>query len=965
MSSIQRFLVFFLLFFPTLTIFAQDGFIRGTVYEDATAEPLPGVTVFLEGTTFGAMTDFDGKFSVTAPAGKYVMRVSFISFETVQIQDVVIEPGKTLLFDNLRLKEANVLLEEVVVRAEVVRNSEAALLSIKKKSAGMIDGISSSNFRKIGDSDAASSMKRVPGVSVEGGKYVFVRGLGDRYTKTTLNGMDIPGLDPDRNTLQMDIFPTNVIDNIIVAKTFSVENAADFTGGSIDIATKDFPEVKKANISISLGYNPAMHFNADYLTYEGGKTDWLGFDDGTRAIPATENIPFFSEVIAKPESAEGLRYREILAGFSPTLSAIRQNSLMDYSLGASIGNQINREKVSWGYNVAISYKNSTEYYEKAEFGRYGLSGDAGVFEMEEREHTLGDYGTNNALIGGLAGLALKTKHSKYRLNLLHLQNGESKAGIFDYRNADQGAIFYGFQHNLEYSQRAMTNILLNGKHFFETGKWEIEWKLSPTLSTMDDPDIRFTRYEDRDGRLFIGTESGFPERIWRELSETNLGGNVHVTKDFSMKNGKAKLSFGGGHVYKDRDYSIRSFALNIRNVPLTGNPDELMFPENLWPLGGSIGKGTTYEADFVPVNPNSFQANTNNSSAYVSFEFNPLARLKAVAGVRAENYVQRYTGQDQLGANVLDNDVVLESLDFFPSLNLIYSLRENQNIRFSYGKTIARPSFKELSYAEISDPITSRTFIGGLFRDANDLAGIEFWDGKLTSSDIHNFDLRWELFQEKGQTFSVSMFYKNFIRPIEIVQFVTQAAAFQPRNVGDGRVIGAEFEMRKRLGFLSESLAPLSFTSNITFTNSRIKLSETEYASRLENARTGEEVRDYREMAGQAPYIVNAGLTWDGGEKGFLQGFEAGFFYNVQGLTLLYVGIVDRPNVYTLPFHSLNFNANKTFGKNKRMTAGIKVDNILGSSKKAVFRSYEAADQNFEHLSPGRTFTLRFGYNIF
>lgn len=956
-------LSFFLLLFPSL--FAQDGFIRGTVYDDVLAEPLPGVTVFLEGTIIGAMTDFDGKFSITAPAGKYNMRVSFISYETINISDIVVESGKVLLFENLRLKEANVLLQEVVVKAEVIRNSEAAILSIKKKSAGMIDGISSTNFRKIGDSDAASSMKRVPGVSVEGGKYVFVRGLGDRYTKTTLNGMDIPGLDPDRNTLQMDIFPTNVIDNIIVAKTFSVENAADFTGGSIDIATKDFPEVRKANISLSLGYNPSMHFNPDYLTYEGGKTDWLGFDDGTRAIPATENIPFFSEVIAQPNSEKGLRYREILGAFNPTLAAMRQNSLLDYSIGASAGDQINRKKFSWGYNVAISYKNNTEYYEDVEYGRYGLSGDPAVSEMEEREYTFGDYGSNSALLGGLAGLAFKTEKSKIRLNVIHLQNGESKAGVFDYRNADQGAIFVGYQHNLEYSQRAMTNILLNGKHFFSKSAWELEWKLSPTFSSMDDPDVRFTRYEDREGTLSIGTESGFPERIWRTLAEMNLGGQIHASKTFQLNEARLKLNFGGAYVYKERDYSIRTFALNIRNVPLTGDPNELMLPENLWPLGGSIGKGTTYEADFVPVNPNSFNANTNNRAGYVSLDFSPSKKLKTVLGLRVEQYVQRYTGQDQLGTNILNNDVVLDDLDFFPSANVIYSMNDKQNLRFSYGKTIARPSFKELSFAEISDPITSRTFIGGLFRDANDIAGIEYWDGKLTSSDIHNFDLRWEYFGAMSQTISLSAFYKSFRRPIEMVQFVTQAAAYQPRNVGDGRVIGAEAELRKNLSFLGIGFEQLAFTTNITFTNSRISLSETEYTSRIDNAREGETVKDYREMAGQSPWIVNAGLNYEGGERGFLEGLEAGIYYNVQGTTLLYVGIVDRPNVYTLPFHSLNFNANKSFGKDKKMSAGIKVDNILNDSRSAVFRSYEAADRFFGKLLPGRTFTLRFSYNIF
>ena len=944
---------------------AQNGLIRGTVYDDVTAEELPGVTVYIEGTTIGAMTDFDGKFSLSVAAGIYDVRVSFISYETINIKGLEVKAGEVTLLDNLRLKEANIQLGEVVVSAELIRNNEAALLTVKKKSANLLDGISSANFRKIGDSDAASSMKRVPGVSVEGGKYIYVRGLGDRYTKAILNGVDIPGLDPDRNTLQMDIFPTNVIENIVVMKSFTADLPADFTGGVIDIATKEFPEELSAGVSVSAGYNPAMHFNNNYLTYAGGKTDWLGYDDGTRAIPATENIPLFSEVVGNANGEKGLRYQEILRAFNPTLAAIEKQSFMDYSIGASIGNQHSGEKVTWGYNVALSYKNETEYYKDAEYGRYGVQSDPGIFEMENREFQKGNYGVNNVLVSGLAGLALKTKASKYKLNFLRLQNGESKAGIFDYQKSNQGTVFNGFQHNLEYSQRELTNVLLSGVHYFGGNKWEVEWKLSPTLSEINDPDIRFTRYEDREGVYHIGTESGFPERIWRELKEVNYSGILHITKDYTFRGEKAKLKFGGAYVAKERDFVIRNFALNIRNLQLTGDPNELFLPENIWPVNGSVGTGTTYEAPFIPTNPNQYNAQTTNTAAYVSTELSPFNRLKAIVGVRAEDYKQRYTGQDQQGVNVLDNELVLDKTSFFPTVNLIYSLTENQNLRFSYAKTIARPSFKELSYAEIFDPITGRTFIGGLFRDANDVANIVYWDGNLQSTDIQNLDLRWETFQPGGQTISVSGFYKQFNRPIELVQYITLVGAFQPRNVGDGQVFGAELEVRRKLGFLGENLSNFAFNANFTLTKSRIKLSTTEYQSRLENARTGQSIDEYRDMAGQAPYLINAGVAYEGGTKGFWQGFEAGIYYNVQGKTLAIVGIVDRPDIYTLPFNSLNLNVNKRFGKDNRMQLGLKIDNLLSSRKESVFESYEATDEYFTRLSPGTKMTLRFSYDIF
>lgn len=961
MRKAKQLIIFLLSLFPLIS-YAQNGTIRGSVIEDATGEPLMGVTVVIEGTTTGAATDFDGKFEISIAPGTYNLQVSFISFQKVSISSVVVKETEITVLNNIRLKEDVAELSEVVITAEALKTTEEALLTVKQKSANLLDGITAASFRKIGDSDAASAARRVTGVSIEGGKYIYVRGLGDRYTKSILNGVDIPGLDPDRNTLQLDIFPTNIIDNILVMKSFTADLPSDFTGGVIDIQTKEFPDEKLANISVGFGYNPSMHFNDDYLTYKGGDTDFLGFDDGTRDIPTgrSTDLPLFSEVVGNPTGEAGAKFRSILEGFDPTMAAMKEKSFMDFNIGASIGNQIAGEKNTWGYNFSISYKNSTEYYENAEYGNYGLLADPTVNEMEPREFQKGNFGVNNVLIAGLAGIAVKRENSKYRLDILHLQNGESKAGIFDFENTQQGAIFSGFQHNLEYSERSLTNILLNGEHFIGNKKWKVEWKISPTKSKITDPDVRFTRYEFENNGLRISTEAGFPQRIWRFLEEDNLVGQLGATRDFSFRGQPAKVRFGVSNTYKQRNFEIQIFDLNVRRLTLTGDPNELFDVDNLWPVEGNASRGTTYEPQFIPANPNLFDANVNNTSAYVSTEFSPLNRIKTVLGLRVENYVQRYTGQDQLGTNVLDNDVVLDMLDFFPSVNLIYALSEIQNIRFSYSKTIARPSFKEMSYAEIFDPLTNRTFIGGLFRDANDVAGIEYWDGNLRETDISNFDLRWEIFQKKGQTISVSGFYKIFKNPIEIVQFATQPGAFQPRNVGDGQVIGAEFEFRKNLSFMSSRLDNFSFNGNVTVTDSKINMTPTELNSRVENAREGNSIDNTRDMAGQAPYIVNAGLSYNGKTNGL----DMGVFYNVQGETLQFVGIVDRPDVYTVPFHSINFSANKTFGEHEKLRAGVKVSNLLGDKKESVYQSFGAQDRFFSSLAPGTEVSVSLGYTF-
>ncbi len=949
-------LTYFLLL-PTLLL--GQGIIRGNVFDASTGEPMFGVTAVIQGTTNGASADFDGKFEIKVEPGTYNLQLSFISYKTLIIEGVEVKEGEVTLLDNIQMQEDVETLEEVVVTAEVIKTTEEALLTVKRKSANLIDGISASFFRKIGDSDAASAVKRVPGVSIEGGKYVYVRGLGDRYTKTMLNGVDIPGLDPDRNTVQMDMFPTNLIDNIIVLKTSTADLPADFTGGVVDIATKDFPEEKIFNVSISAGFNPSMHFRNDYVTYEGSSTDFLGFDDGQREIPTTgiPNVPIYVDAIGQPNSPEGQTFRSILEGFDPNMAAIFGNSAMNLGLGLSLGNQINSGANTWGYNLSLNYDNNTTFYDDVEYGLYRKR-EPEFTELEQQIRQFGQVGRHSVNLSGLAGIALKRDRAKYTLNFLRTQNGERSAGLFDYNATRFGSTFNASQHNLEYSERALTNILLSGTHYDKTNTWKVQWKVSPTRSSMDDPDIRVTRIRNDDGNITIGTEVGFPERIWRFLEEDNIVGKLDFEKEYNAFGSAASLKFGGIYTFKQRDYNIQNFQVVPNGVDInSADPNIPFFPENLWPSDELGFEGTRYEPGFIPNNTNLYNAEISNVGAYISTEIQPSEKLKAILGVRMEKYDQFYTGINQQRVS-LDNEQVLDDLDFFPSVNLIYSLTEKQNIRTSYSRTIARPSFKEASFAEILDPITGRTFIGGFFPDVSE--GEQIWDGNLVATRIDNFDVRWELFQKGGQTVSVSAFAKFFNDPIEMVQYIQALNNFQPRNVGDGRVLGLEFEVRKNFGFISPGLENFSFNGNFTFTRSQIEMSFTEFNSRVLNAREGETIDNTREMAGQAPYIINAGFSYNN----FENGLDAGLFYNVQGRTLTFVGTADRPDIYSVPFHSLNFNANKSFGQNDRMRMSLKIDNILGDLREEVFESFEASNQIFTRFNPGTTFSFGFSYNF-
>lgn len=941
------------------TAIAQEGTIRGTVVEISTGEPLLGVSVAVVGTTTGTVTDFDGKFDLKLAPGTYDLKISYLSFKTVTISGLGVKENEVTVIDVIGMEEAIEELQEVVITAEVIERSESALIMLKRNSVNLLDGISSGNFRRIGDSDAAAAVKRVTGVSVEGGKYVYVRGLGDRYTKTMLNGVEVPGLDPDRNSIQMDMFPTSLLDNMMVTKSFAAELSADFTGGAVNIKTKDFPEEKVFEISLGLGYTPGMHFNNQNISAREGKTDFLGFDDGTREIPELAK----NSVIPSPISGHsGEEVNRFLHSFNPNLSIRQDQSLMDFSIGVSLANQkqLGSGQKKIGYLLSLSYKNESELLDDVLYGEYQrYPDDANKYEMRYATIQNGVLGSNSVLLAGLGGLSLKTQHAKYQLTLMHLQNGESQAGMFDLIN-DGAAVgqsgYVARSENLNYNERSLTNAMLGGVHHLSKRGIKVDWRISPTLSRLSDPDIRKTAFTITPTNVFFSAgAAGLPSRIWRSLDELNVVGKVDVTKDYVLFEKSASLKVGGSHVYKDRDYEILSFDMQFFGTQpdFEGSSKNVYLDEYLFP------NGTIYysSANNDP-NPNAYNGNVNSSGVYVSNEFSPFEWLKVSLGLRGEQYVMRHTGRDIDHANSgvgnnLENDIVLDDLGLFPMANLIWSVSDRQNLRLAYSQTIARPTFKELSFAQILDPLTNRYFNGGLYPYPD-------WDGKLGSSHIQNLDLRWELFFGQAQLVSFGVFYKSFDDPIELVRIPQQQTTteYQPRNVGHGELYGTEIELRRNLSFLPGVLEHLTFSANVTLVRSSIKMTESEFNSRKQYERTGETITNTRRMAGQAPYVINGGISYEG-EK-----IQAGLYYNVKGSTLSVVGGGLFPDVYVTPFNSLNFNANIELGASQRTSLNVSVSNILNDKIEEVYTSFNAQDQVYSRYSPGVAFGVGLKYNL-
>ena len=931
-----------LILFTIFNVNGQTGKIAGTIMDGEFNEPMAFANVLIKNTTKGTTSDFDGKYSIDVEAGNYTLVFSYIGYQTIEISDVVVKSNDEVIVD-VTLNTNS--LETVVITTTVRKNTESAILDLQKKSITLLDGLSAQSIKSSGASNIASAVKNVPGVSIQGGKYVYVRGLGDRYTKSILNGVDIPGLDPDRNTIQMDIFPTNILDNIIVVKSAAAEYPADFTGGVIDIVTKDFPTKANYTISTGFGYNPDMHFNDNYLNYSGSNTDFLGFDDGMRNIPVNRY-----QVI--PGTFDNSTVLSNMTNvFNKELMAKQANSGANFNFGFTAGNQFDVGDDKLGYQLSFSYKNKTQFYDDRFDGTYMRDqNNSSINELVGTRISEGVEGKNTVLLSSLAGIVYKRDNSKYKINFLHIQNGESSAGLYNQQIA-QAAGGSGFEpikkDALLYTERSITNLLFEGNHSFDDANWKLNWKVSPTLSRVYDKDHRITPLQQsQNGNYFISPSAASrPIRIWRNLQEISLVAKVDAVRKYNFMDRPAKAKFGFNQTVKQRDFSIDDFQFEIsgQNIVADGNADNLLLSENIWTPQTDQGSHLVWGDLYEPAN--TFDATQNISAGYLSNEFSVSEKLKAVVGLRAELFSAIYTGQNQAATEIFVDEKIIDKLDLFPSANFIYSLNDNSNLRVSYSRTTARPSFKEASKSQIFDPITNRLFIGNI---------------DLEPSYISNFDIRTEFFGENSEMFAISGFYKDFKDPIELTFYESAPDQLTPRNLGNASVFGIEFEFRKSLGFLLNSLENLKFNINASYIESDLTMFEDEYNRRVNAARDGESIEKSRELQGQSPYLINAGLNYSDSEIGL----QTGLFFNVQGETLEVVGTGIVPDVYTVPFNSLNFTFNKKLGEEKKSTVDIKVSNILNSKRKSVYQSYKASDKTFTQFNPGTEFSIGYSYNF-
>lgn len=903
-------------FFPAI-IWAQ-GTIRGKVTDAETGEDLIGVTVVIDGTTQGTITDIEGKYTIpNLDAGTYTIQVSYIGYETKKVGSIAVTDGEITLQD-VTLGEDVGELEVVVVTAEAETEAEAALITVQKKSPVVQDGISAEFLAKTGDRSAAGAVRRITGVSIEGGKYVNVRGLGDRYTKTTLNGADIPGLDPSKNAVQLDLFPSNIIENIIVRKTFSPDVAGNFTGGYVDIKTKDFPDRLTFQASASYSYNNQATFNDDFSTYEGGNTDYLAIEDGTRDLPVSRDL------------RNGVTVDRNLFDNRATLQS--KSPFLNQRYSVSFGNQYEVGNGYLGVLGALSYQRNFNFYEDGEVGRYKFV-DSALLPNVVYNDTQSD---DNVLWGGLINLSYKLDRTKLSFNALYNRSGQNSTRILRGTNFDDDPANTTYSMTFSYTERSVNTYQLLGEHSLGSNNIRIDWLTSFSISTQDEPDFRLWNYElQPDNDIEIDAIST-PARYWRDLRQTNWDNKLNLTIPFNIAGRESKFKTGVAFVTKNRDFNQFFYVFESG----TDQPGNLAGAE-LYDFGSYIDNPSTRirnnTNNIAPNNSDTYTATENIFGFYLMADLRLSEKLRALVGARYERTDIEVESSENAS---------LEADDILPAINLTYSITEDMNLRFAYGRTLARPVFRELAPFANQIFLRSEVYVG---------------NPNLDRTLIDNFDLRWEMYPNPGELVTVSLFYKGFTDPIsKAYSAVTANPQITWVNQGDAQVYGVELEARKNLGFITTALADFQLGFNVAFIQSEISLTDEEKVNILGNdpQQLTELAQDgTRPLTGQSPYLVNAYLNYDN----YNIGLSANVNFNVFGERVFFIGRNGVPDVYEQPRPMLDLKVAKDIGERWKVT--FRARNILNPDFEFI-HTVQGNESNFGLYNRGTSFSLGLKYEI-
>ena len=930
------------------TSWAQGvGGVRGQIVDSDFGQPIGRASVTLMDTPFGAMSDDQGNFTMSGvPPGVYTLSVRSSGYLPKLVPGVAVGAGA---FNDLRIETIAEVeeLEELVVPGELEKTSEVGLLAERQEATAVLDTIGADLISRLGASTAGQALKAMVGTSVVDGKYVVVRGLSDRYVNTLLNGGRLPTSDPDKRAVNVDLFPGSVLQSINTSKTFTPDQAGDFTGGSVDIRTKQFPEKPSLGVSAGIEYNSQATFNPDYPTYRGGGTGPFGFKASQRQIPESViNDPVLSSVqagdpaslnISNPgdlEIAENIN--SAMQQMNPVAGATRKAPGPNYSFNLQGGDSVEfGPDQTFGAFGAFSYRHKYSYYPQATRGNYNTQLSGGTFVLADEFTLADDKGSEDVLWGTLVGLGYQpAKDQKLSMNFLFNEQATDTTDIQQSTSYETQSITPNevLQYtSLQYSERRLAYLQVTGENLVEDLRnLKIDYVGSVGRANLDEPDQRLfqSRYDTVTGEYSpLLTDDPAPsdnisplQRYSRDLTENSYNGIVNFSVPFfddpADKGNPSKFKTGFYIDNSSRAYNqslfqyvygnagpnfYRTFGgpgdptggLTWSDVFLNQNRSGLVNPTGAPPYTND--QPLSWSVNNISGTGNFYNAEQQVIASYVMAELKLFPQLTLTGGTRFENTNLQVKG----GVSNLfpDPNSDIQQLDLLPAAAATFQLLPDVNLRFAWSQTLARPSFKEMGPVVTQDFSDSQIFIGNPF---------------LTLSSINNYDFRAEYFPRAGEVLAFSLFYKDIKRPIEqTIAQLGNTQFFQYINNPNGTLYGAEFEARKRLDQVASFLKNFAVNFNFTYIQSEVALTDEQIRNN-QLVGIGETTRP---MQGQPTYIINAGLSYDDQERGFY----AGLFYNVTG-PLLYAAGLQLPDLYEQPAPSLDFNLTQSFADQWSLT---------------------------------------------
>jgi TonB-dependent receptor len=948
---------------------AQRGAISGTVY-DEDGFPMLGANVAVAGTTTGAQTDFiEGKYQFQLAPGTYDIVASYVGYADQTIEGVEVQANETTILDITFGEDTGVQLDvDITVTAKALERGEVAVMKLRQNSDKVQDVISSQEIQRLGASDAAAALTKVTGTTVVDGKYVYVRGLGDRYSATTINDLQLPSIDPYRNSAQLDLIPTSVLDNITASKTFTPDLPGDFTGGSVNVKIKALPERFTWGLSASAGYNPQANFRNDFRTFDGGNLIPFGYNDGTLDGPPILNDPRIEGTDVLAGNADRLSRTdpdlanlvdETAKQFGNPFNQNTTTSGPDYSISGSIGNQFTLGRVPLGVFASLNYSRQFSQYRNGIRAIYVNPGGTNE-PLQELFDLRDDRSVESGRVGGMLGLTLRPSSSdNITFYTLYSHQGFLEARALQGGFETKGAAgtdnnFYRSQAST-FMERELINYVLQGDHTLTNlGNIRIDWTANYVNSAQNEPDLRFYEYVQQEDR-FINDVSQFtrPSRFFRDLADDTYQGKLDITIPFlqSKSRGNA-IKFGGSYRTKERDFRERIFAYeNDRGLAFQqagGDFDVYLGPSNLGITEQANGSNSIGVFVFDNSNnQNSYTGSYDVGAAYgmVTYEFTP--RLKAIGGLRVEStdiltendIVRIQEALDNPDQNTIDNNTArIDTVNFMPALNLVYQVGENANLRGSFTQTVARPNMREVA------PFGSFGFFGD---------PVVVGNTGLTLTSIDNYDLRYEIFPNPGEVLAFSAFYKNFRDPIvQTFRIAGEQQQFTWTNAEEAELFGLELEFRKSLGFITSKLDKFTLSTNLTYIHSEQPLDEEELAA---GRAVDPEFSDTRPFYGQSDYIINANLGYTDIDRGW----DVILAYNYFDDRLQSVGAVGTPDIFERGRAQLDFSISKQI---QNFKLSLRARNLLDPR----YEAYSTSDREylFTSYERGREFSLGISYGI-